>query len=661
MRAGVPWSAPHGSSCKRDDHLMPTLPGHGRAVNRLVPMVGFWHRRVGAIKRRLVLRSGGVGPLVGLAAVALVTSAIVILSLSHWMDAEAGAEKRLMVEGALKREISAVATNARDYGLWDDAVDHLYGKPDAKWAYSNLSGTYDVYVVDRAGHSFYVPKRGDWISGRLSATTIRQLLAPLPKRARRLAVAPSNAFPGRFQGRPVIFAAAPIIPFGAAHPLPTGPLRYIVLVQPIDAAMIKGWGESFALHSIGWEQSPAPGRDSLPVRSGQGSIVGYLTWEKVHPALAAIQALAPVILISVLIFGFLVAWLSSSIHQSTRALAREKALAQREAEESEQARREAEEARIAATRALEQAEAARASIAAMASREAEEQAKHREQLRQASHQVAAHLQQSMSTLISELLASADQLDGSANATIAVVTTQASEAKVAQQRAASSARMVRSIADSIEQLNGAMRSIRTQSGETERRMRGVDAGSEAARQANAILLNQIGSIRDTADVINGIAGHTNLLALNATIEAARAGDAGRGFAVVAQEVKSLAVATGHQTVDIQARVAAVQDATNSTVALVDTVHGLLRELSAGIAGTAQAVDQQQESAAAIRVASQEVGANADAAHAAVSTIADALGSVSESATATRRIGAHVRDQARRLQSELDQLVARLCAA
>lgn len=245
--------------------------------------------------------------------------------------------------------------------------------------------------------------------------------------------------------------------------------------------------------------------------------------------------------------------------------------------------------------------------------------------------------------------------------MAVLTNQTREAKTAQQRAAASARMVRSIADSIEQLNGAMRKIREQSGETEQRMRGVDAGSEAARQANATLLNQIESIRDTADVINGIAGQTNLLALNATIEAARAGDAGRGFGIVAQEVKSLALATGQQTVDIQARVTAVQDATNSTVVLVDTVHGLLRELSAAIAGTAQAVDQQQESAAAIRIASQEVGANADAAHAAVSTIADALGSVAESATATRQIGANVRDQARHLQSELDQLVARLCAA
>nr|WP_314582979.1 methyl-accepting chemotaxis protein [uncultured Pseudomonas sp.] len=93
------------------------------------------------------------------------------------------------------------------------------------------------------------------------------------------------------------------------------------------------------------------------------------------------------------------------------------------------------------------------------------------------------------------------------------------------------------------------------------VQGLSVQAERTAQIIAELKQESDAISLVLDVINGIAGQTNLLALNAAIEAARAGEAGRGFAVVADEVRSLAQKTQQSTGSIQQMISRLQSGTD----------------------------------------------------------------------------------------------------
>ena len=204
-------------------------------------------------------------------------------------------------------------------------------------------------------------------------------------------------------------------------------------------------------------------------------------------------------------------------------------------------------------------------------------------------------------------------------------TTASQAGAARNAAASATGEIDAIAASTGHLNDAIALIGERTYRAGTVISDTVSISATAMSDIAQLSGVMQGITGIVEMIQAIAGRTNLLALNATIEAARAGEAGRGFSVVAAEVKGLAAQTAEASNEIITRIGAIGASAANVTRSIEAIRQAVLAVHDVTHAIVSAVEEQRTATAAM---SSNIVSAADHSRQATERVEQAYGAVAE---------------------------------
>ncbi len=273
----------------------------------------------------------------------------------------------------------------------------------------------------------------------------------------------------------------------------------------------------------------------------------------------------------------------------------------------------------------------------------QQKAKAEAEKRQAMHTMADGFEQSVKSVVTEVSASATQMQGNAERLSTLAGETKSNSAIVSSSATTAAQTATQVAAAAEELTAAIGEISAQVQKSSSVANQASSQAESINQSMHVLVEKSNRVGEVIQFITNIASQINLLALNATIESARAGEAGRGFAVVASEVKNLANQTAKATEEIVQQVQSMQEATHGAVQSVGEIISIINEISQSTAGVAAAVEEQS-------AATNEISRNIAHTAQGTSEISRSIGAVEKGADETGSSSRQVLDSAKALTTQ-----------
>lgn len=336
-------------------------------IVKAIKRVGGFAQDSNLMSLRAVMR-----PLAGILVTTLGICLALLAALVVQTDQRGALQVQLMMRGALDTRLSALAQMTRDYGRWDDAVLNLYGNLDMKWATDNLSNATHVMVIDRGGRTLFSVGP----DGSAGVDASKAMPEGTPDLLRRLpdsiegarALESAVGLTTRFEGKPTLVAAMPILPYSDRIAAPKEPPRYVIITQALDQDLLNEWQASFRLRRVtlvdrlGVRQPAA----SAALKDSEGKVLAFIAWAPVRPGLDAARSILPYLMVGLLLLGISCLFLSTRVVAIVRALSKEHDAASRSSEIAaanleiaRQAQVRAEAARLRAEGLALQAESAR--------------------------------------------------------------------------------------------------------------------------------------------------------------------------------------------------------------------------------------------------------------------------------------------------------------
>ena len=275
--------------------------------------------------------------------------------------------------------------------------------------------------------------------------------------------------------------------------------------------------------------------------------------------------------------------------------------------------------------------------------------------------LADDFQEAIYGIVQQVTKTATTLETSAQSLTGTAEETARQATSAASAAHQTASNVETVSVAAEELSASVAEISRQVVASSRIVDKAVRDSDCTAREFEGLTKSAEQIGEVINLIQHIAGKTNLLALNATIEAARAGETGKGFAVVASEVKELARQTQRATEEITGQISAIQQVVAQSADSIRTIGSSIGEVESVTTTIAVAIEQQDAATKEIARNVQQASAGSGELSHNMTGVTTAAGNTGVAATTVLTAAGVLTEESEELRRKVDDFLSKIRAA